>query len=181
MKINPCNTWRLVVERLASETDPRRRRNLQTVLAHMKAEAALDIDGVMATVAEDAHYHSYGSSSRGMNPKGKAAVRQFYVDFAASGAYRLELDVERLLVDTDGVLTEGVMRMAYPGKTLLAMGIAVDDPDAFYMYEARMAVVWPMDKDGLVLGEDSYVSGDGFAAIAQRKLAPEDIGSAQAA
>jgi hypothetical protein len=73
------------------------------------------------------------------------------------------------------------MRMAYPGKTLIAMGHAVDDPDAFYMYEARMAIVWPMDKDGLVLGEDSYVSGDGFAAIAQRKLAPEDIGSAQAA
>jgi len=61
------------------------------------------------------------------------------------------------------------------------MGHAVDDPDAFYMYEARMVIVWPMDQDGLVLGEDSYVGSDGFAAIAQRKLAPEDIGSAQAA
>ncbi len=181
MKINPRNTWRLVQERLASETDPRLRRNLQTVLAHMKAEAALDLDAVMATVAEDAHYHAYGAGGPRMNPKGKAAVAQFYVDFAASGAYRLELDVDRLIVDNDGVLTEGVMRMAYPGKTLIAMGHEVDDPDAFYMYEARMAIVWPMDKDGLVLGEDSYVGGDGFAAIAQRKLAPEDVGSAEAA
>ena len=181
MKINPSNTWRLVEERLAGETDPRRRRNLQTVLAHMKAEAALDLYALMATVAENAHYHAYGSSASRMNPKGKPAVRQFYVDFAASGAYRLELDVDRLLVDTDAVLTEGVMRMAYPGKTLIAMGHAVDDPGAFYLYEARMAVVWPMDKDGLVLGEDSYVSGDGFAGIEQRKLAPEDIGSAEAA
>ena len=166
---------------MASETDPRLRRNLQTVLAHMKAEAALDLDALMATVAEDAYYHAYGSGSPRMNPKGKAAVAQFYLDFAASGAYRLELDVDRLLVDTDGVLTEGVMRIAYPGKTLIAMGHAVDDPDAFYMYEARMVIVWPMDQDGLVLGEDSYVGSDGFAAIAQRKLAPEDIGSAQAA
>jgi hypothetical protein len=181
MKINPSNTWRLVEARLATETNPRLRKNLEIVLEHMKAEAALDLDRLMATVSPDAHYHAYGSSSARMNPKGKEAVRQFYVDFAASGAYRLELDVDRLIVDTDAVLTEGVMRMAYPGKTLIAMGHAVDDPDAFYMYEARMAIVWPMDKDGLVLGEDSYVSGDGFAAIAQRKLAPEDIGSAQAA
>ena len=71
--------------------------------------------------------------------------------------------------------------MAYPGKTLAAMGHQVDDPEAYYMYESRMAIVWPMDEDGLVLGEDSYVSGDGFAGIAQRKLRPEEIGTAAAA
>ncbi|HEY2108060.1 MAG TPA: hypothetical protein VGH29_19840 [Candidatus Binataceae bacterium] len=31
MKINPRNTWRLVEERLAIETDPRLRCNLHTV------------------------------------------------------------------------------------------------------------------------------------------------------
>ncbi len=108
-------------------------------------------------------------------------MRQFYVDFAASGAYRLELNVDRLIVDTHAVLTEGVMRMAYPGKTLIAMGHKVDDPEAYYMYESRMAIVWPMDDNGLVLGEDSYVGSDGFAGIGQRKLRPEEIGTAEAA
>jgi hypothetical protein len=181
MKINPCNTWRLVEQRLAVETDPRLRRNLEMVLAHMKAEAALDLDALMATVAEEAHYPAYGSDSSRLNPIGKAAIRQFYIDFAASGAYRLELDVDRLIADADGVLTEGVMRMAYPGRTLIAMGHPVDDPDAFYMYEARMAIVWPMNDRGLIMGEDSYVSTDGFAGIEQRKLRPEEIGTAEAA
>jgi hypothetical protein len=181
MKINPANTWRLVEERLRIETDPILRRNLQTILAHMKAEASLDLDALMATVAENAHYHAYNTREPRMNPKGKAAVRQFYVDFAASGAHRLELDIDRLIVDKHAVLTEGVMRIAYPGQTLNAMGHRVDDPDAYYLYEARMAVLWPLDHAGLVLGEDSYVGSDGFAGIEQRKLRPEEIGTAQAA
>jgi hypothetical protein len=66
--------------------------------------------------------------------------------------------------------------MAYPGRTLAGMGIDVDDQDAYYLYEDRMAVLWPMDDEGLVLGEDSYHGGDGFAGIAGRKLAPDQIG-----
>jgi len=72
------------------------------------------------------------------------------------------------------------MRMAYPGTTLQARGIDVDDPDAFYLYEARMATLWPMDEQGMARGEDTYTGGDGFAGIAQRKLRPEDIGALEA-
>ena len=55
------------------------------------------------------------------------------------------------------------------------MGIPVDDPDAHYLYEARMATLWPFDADGKVLGEDTYTGGDGFAGIADRKLDEADI------
>ncbi len=40
------------------------------------------------------------------------------------------------------------------------------------LYETRMAVIWPMDRDGKILGEDTYVGGDGFVGIAGRKLVP---------
>jgi hypothetical protein len=79
------------------------------------------------------------------------------------------------VVDKDCVVTEGVMRMAYPGRTLAVRGIDVDDPDAYYLYETRMAVLWPMDGEGKVRGEDSFTSGDGFAGIAGRKLRAADI------
>ena len=79
------------------------------------------------------------------------------------------------MVDRDCILTEGVMRMAYPGRTLEAMGITVDDPDAHYLYEARMATLWPFDADGLVRAEDTYTGSDGFAGIADRKLSEDDI------
>jgi hypothetical protein len=172
--IDQAVTWKATVDRLATETDPVLRRNLQLLLQHQKAEAALDMERLMATVSENARYENF--TPAGMPPLvGKAAVQKFYEDFAASGAHKLQLEVDRLIVDKHCILTEGVMRMAYPGRTLLARGIEVDDPDAYYLYEARMAVIWPIGDDGLFVGEDSYVGGDGFAGIADRKLDPADI------
>ncbi len=173
--IDPSRTWAKVEERLAVETDPVLRRNLATVLEHMKAESVGDVDGLLATLTDDTSYHAYGTTEPALNPVGKQAVRQFYDNFIASGATRLQLDVDRLVVDRDCVLTEGVMRMAYPGRTLQARGIQVDDPEAFYLYETRMATIWPMDESGKAKGEDTYTGGDGFAGIADRKLADSDI------
>ena len=46
------------------------------------------------------------------------------------------------------------------------MGIEVDDPDAYYLYETRMGVVWPVDpSEGKLVGEETYTGGDGFAGI----------------
>ena len=173
--IDPSRTWAKIEERLAIETDPVLRRNLATVLEHMKAESVGDVDGLLDTLTDDTSYHAYGTTEPALNPVGKAAVRTFYDNFIASGATRLQLDIDRLVVDRDCVLTEGVMRMAYPGRTLMARGIDVDDPDAFYLYETRMATQWPMDDQGKARGEDTYTGGDGFAWIAARKLVAGDI------
>lgn len=174
--IDTSGTWEKVEKRLGDETDPVLRRNLETILAHMKAEAAGDVDGLLETLSEDVAYHTYASPhARELNPVGKAEVRTFYERFIASGATRLQLDIDRLVVGRDCVLTEGLMRMAYPGRTLVASGFEIDDPDAYYLYEARMAVLWPMDENGLARGEDTYTSHDGFDGIADRKLRPEDI------
>jgi hypothetical protein len=175
MIIDQHVTWKKVEERLATETDPVLRRNLELLLLHMKGEAALDFDAVMSTVADNAHYHSFSHPDSPSSPDGKAAVLEFYTNFAATGAYKLQLDIDRLVVDRHCVLTEGVMRMAYPGHTLQSMGIDVDELGADYLFETRMAVIWPVDEDGLFTGEDSYVSHDGFAGIAGRKIDPADI------
>ena len=114
-RIDPTKTWRLVEERLAREENPRRRQLLENVLAHMKAEAAGDIDGLMATLAPDPQYHQWGATPGDMGPKGRDAVEQFYRDFVASGAQNLEYDVERLVVDDDCIVTEGIMRIVFPG------------------------------------------------------------------
>jgi hypothetical protein len=183
MRIDPNNTWRKVEERLKLETQPRRRRNLETVLAHMKAEAAGDLDGLMGTITtrKTPHYHAFGTDDPILSPRGRDAVRQFYAAFVASGAVKLELDVRRLIVDDDFVITEGLMKIAYPGNLLRLMGHAVDDPDAFYLFQTPMCVIWPMDDDGKVIGEDTYTGGDGFAGITGRKLGPGDIAAVRAA
>lgn len=167
--IDQHRTWRKVEERLTVETDPVLRRNLELLLTHMKAEAALDLPLLMSTIHEDAVYRTF-SQDPATWPRGKAEVRAFYEAFAASGAHKLCHDMDRLVVDRHCILTEGTMRMAWPGRTLQAMGHDVDEPDADYLYEERMAVLWPISDDGLFLGEDTYLGGDGFAGIAGRKL-----------
>ena len=179
MKLDPNKTWQLVEERLEKESDPILRQNLELVLEHMKREAEADIEGVVATLVEQPRYVMHDMPDNAiMNPKGsKDAVRAFYdATIVQTGAYKLELDCERVIVDKDAVVTEGIMRMAYPGKTLQAMGIDVDDPEAFYLYQTRMGIVWPVDRAaGKLIGEESYSGADGFAGIADRKIAPEDI------
>jgi hypothetical protein len=172
--IEQTRTWAAVEQRLETERDPVLVRNLEQVLAHMKAEAAGDLDGLLAGLSEAASYHAYGAGPESC-PTGKAEVRRFYENFIASGATKLAFEVDRLVVDRRCILTEGLMRMAYPGTTLAARGVQVDDPSAYYLYETRMATLWPFDDDGLIIGEDTYTGGDGFVGIADRKLAPGDI------
>ena len=171
--IDQRTTWAKVEERLTTEDDPVLRRNLELLLQHMKAEAMLDMEPLMATVSERARYTMFGDPATVL--EGKAAVRTFYEDFAASGAHKLCLDIDRLVVDRQCILTEGLMRIAYPGRTLEAMGIEVENVEAYYLYESPMAVIWPVGDDGLFVGEDSYVGGDGFKGIADRQLNPSDV------
>jgi hypothetical protein len=168
-------TWAKVEERLKTETDPVLRRNLELLLQHQVAEASLDMEKLMATVSEHAHYHMHSIANGAGDLLGKSAVQKFYEDFAASGAQKLQLDTEWLVVDRHCIVTEGTMRMAYPGSTLAARGVPVDDVEASYLYEARMCVLWPIGEDGLFTGEDTYTSADGFIGIEHRKLSPSDI------
>ena len=179
MKIDPNNTWLLVQERMERESDPKTRRNLELVLEHMKCEAKADIEGVVATLSEKPAYLCHDlPGNEMMNPKGeKDAIRAFYdATIVQTGAHQLEFACDRVIADHEAVMTEGVMKMAYPGRTLGAMGIAVDDPDAYYVYQTRMSVVWPVDlESGLLVGEETYTGTDGFEGIADRKLGPDDI------
>ncbi len=98
--IDQSVTWQKPEARLAEETDPVLRRNLELLIEHMKAEASLDMDRLMATVSEKARYESFTGQPGNMGLLvGKAAVRKFYEDFAASGAYKLQLEIDRLIVE----------------------------------------------------------------------------------
>lgn len=179
MKLNPNNTWRLVQERIERESDPKTRRNLELVLEHMKREAEGDIEGVVATLCEKPKYLAHDVPKEGaMNPSGdRDAIRNFYdMTIVQTGAHQLELDCDRVIADHEAVMTEGMMRMAYPGRTLAALGIEVDDPDAYYLYQTRMSIVWPVDPDsGLLTGEETYTGTDGFEGISERKISQDDI------
>lgn len=172
--IDPRKTWRLAEARHETEEDPILRSRLALLIRHMKAESVLDMEMLLSTIAEDAHYHFW--TSHGLDEHiGKAAVGAFYETIAASGMHRLHHDVTNLVVDRHCIVTEGEMAIAYPGALLNAMKGLDLEPDAHYLFRSQLLIVWPIDDDGLFIGEDSYGGADGFAGIEDRKIAPDDI------
>jgi hypothetical protein len=168
MLFDYTKTWRLGEERLATETDPRRKQILGVMVEHMKAERSGDLDALMATVSPKAAYHTWGSSPTDNGAKGYDAVKQFYVTLLENDCGRVVHDVDRMTVGQDSIVCEGDLIMAFPGKVLAARGMDIDDPDSYYLYQSRSAIIWEFDEDGLVTAEDSYTTGNGFENM--RKL-----------
>jgi hypothetical protein len=107
-------TWQQLQELLERTTSPRQRRMLQTVIAHAKAEAAGDVDGLMATLNADPRYH-FWSGGQDWGPKGHAAVRGFHENFVAGREGFFESRKSRIVVDDDAVVTECELRQLVPG------------------------------------------------------------------
>jgi hypothetical protein len=159
-------------------TNPIHQRNLDIVIEHMKAEACCDVQRVLDTLVDVPEYRWHSDRANpDLNPKGsKQAVADFYdMWIVQTGAHRLEWDLSRIMVDDHAVLTEGIMKVAFPGKTLLGMGIEVDDPEALYLAEGITTVVWPVDaKTGKLIGEEVY-DYDKMIGIADRKIQLSDV------
>jgi hypothetical protein len=170
--------WEMTARHLELETDPRRRRNLETIIAHAKAEAKPDFDALMETVAPNASYTSYSEGAGDANsPTGKDGVAAYYAGIVGSGCNHIEHAVDRMAVGQDTITTEGDMKMAYPGAVLKAMGVEVPDEKGHYLYLSRLMIVWGFDEDGLVICEDSYSAAGfpGFDGIADRPVSLDEI------
>ncbi len=163
--IEPHRTWRLVEQRLVGEADPRRRQILEVTLDHMNAEATADWERLIGTLAPNPEYHTWGSSPADNGPKGLDGVMAFYQAFLDAGCDVLHHDITRIIADEHGVVTEGEMRIAYPGWVVAARGIDVPEVEAYYLYQCRMLIVWEYDENAKLLCEDSYTTGDGFATL----------------
>ena len=168
--IDQARAWKLLEERLANTTNERHRRNLETAIAHSKAEAAPDLEGLLKTLVADPRYHLWVNGADA-GAKGWDNVRQFYIDFLATKTNILEYDVERVVVDDFCVVTEGAYRAIWSGSYAASLGMPVDDVSADYLMETRLVVFWPCDENGLLLGEDSYSSGGSQLT----KLSPADL------
>ena len=125
-----------------------------------------EMERTLTTLSPNANYHFWGNNV--MNINGVDGVRAFYTDLIASGANQFEVDIEKIVVDDDNVVTEGKVKQIYTAKELAAMGIseingeALTD-DGLYLTNTQIITVWPVDDDGLLLGEDVYLASDPFA------------------
>lgn len=156
--IDPNRTWEPLEARLAQTTSDRHRVVLGAVIEHMKAEAAPDLDRLMATLCPAPDYH-FWHAGQDVGPKTTEGVQKYYTDFLATRSNILEFALDRLVVDDHCLVTEGYLKQIYPGASAAAIGIPVDDESADYLVVFRQLILWPVDADGLIEGEDSYHSG----------------------
>ena len=143
---------------IAEATDPVIGRNLRAVAEHIDAEVAGDLDRLMATLVPEPVYHIWGAS-KSVGPQGFDQVQDNYRALIRSGKNRLAYDVTRVVADTSCVVTEGHFRLAYPGAVLPATALSTGEPildDHWYLVEYKCVVLWPMDTDGRILGEELY-------------------------
>ncbi len=154
--IDATNTWRIVDERLAVETDPHRRTALGHLREHMIGEATGDLPRVLATLSDEPAYH-FWSSVGDWGPKSRDAIVQYYTDLFAADAGRIEFAIEHLVVDSECIVNEGTLRMIAPAAFFRERSYpGVDDGDGWYLLTTRMTVLWPVASDGRLIGEDSY-------------------------
>jgi ketosteroid isomerase-like protein len=150
-------SWRLLAERVAQESHPRRRANLEVVARHVEEEVRGDIDALMATLVPEPVYTVWGASSS-VGPRGHAEVVAHYEAMFASGKSRLEYQVARVTADADSVVTDGVFRHAYRGSSLAGRVVPAEEvePERWYLVEYRCLVVWPISPEGLIEGEEIF-------------------------
>jgi len=157
---DPDQSWAALERRLETESDPRRRQLLTQVRDHMRSEITGQLEPLMATLADEPQYHFRGLGFD-MGPKGRENVHTFYKDMIASGGNRFMFDIQRIVVDRDSVVTEGIMRAVTQGADLVATGVTEIegepvDSEASYLSENLILTVWPADEDGRLIGEDIW-------------------------
>jgi hypothetical protein len=162
---------RILEERLARTESPRHRAMLETVVEHLKAEADISLDRLLATLAPTPEYHLWHNGSD-IGPKGRDAIAAFYSQLVAEKRGILEFEITRTVVDDDTVVTEGFIRAIQRGDVATSKGYLVDDEAASYLVTSRVTIFWPFNEAGEMLGEDGYSNYDPTSA---RKLDESEL------
>jgi len=175
-RIDPDRGWQILEKHLSGIRDERRRAVLGCVVDHLRAEATADFEGLLKTLAPDPQYRFWveGSGFSG-GPKGLDAVKSHYVGLYRERRHVCDWEIDRVVVDEHTAVTEGWFDQLFPGSVMRKRGVEIDAVDAVYALRMRMVIVWPVDADAKLIGEDSYINGSMFSDEKIRKLPAEQI------
>jgi len=162
--IDPTAGRRAVEARLATTADRRHRQMLETLAAHLSAEADGSVDRLMDTLVDEPQYRFWNNGTDS-GPKGYGAVKRFYTELVAARRGYLEYIIDRIVLDDDTVVTEGAITAYQPGPAARAFGFTIDRLDATYAVTYRALILWPFDADARLIGEEGYATFDPDSAV----------------
>ena len=78
-----------------------------------------------------------------------------------TGGEQFEVVTKRIIVNDDGVITEGKVKQVYTKDNLKIMGLTADtfskiDTSDLWLSNTQLITVWPSDPDLKLVGEDIY-------------------------
>jgi len=175
--IDPKRSLPRIREVFDGLTSVRHRAVLDVALRHftLECETVWDVDEIMTTLVPEPTYHIWVDGTD-VGPKGAAAVHAFYSEAVRSASTFLEFGAERVVVDDDCAVFEGLVKHVCSGSFATSMGMTIDgadalDPDGTYLVVYRNLIIIPVDDGGLMEGEDVYISGPSSV----RRLTSDEI------
>jgi hypothetical protein len=171
VRIQPAKSLEAIDELLAKTTNPDHRQMLENFKAHLTAEIACDIEGIMATMSPHPRYHPNYPAPDLWHVDGREQNRAMYQKIFDEGSSVIQLEGARLAVADWGIAGDGVQHTIIPGKVMVERGATVDDEDAYYLSSIRIAFFLPYE-NGLMTGEDSYRAVGNSTIV---KLDPSEV------
>jgi hypothetical protein len=165
----------VAIDRLLEVTDnPRHRYLLQAYYRHRFLEIAGRFSEIFAPemmVRNPVYHFRYAGFSARL--EGQEQVKALYEMWAGTHQSIFAVSGEQVAVADNFVATVATGFQQTLGQSLIANGIDVDDPGAYYVYKARTQMVWPYDDRGRLVGEDVWEVDPEKAEI--YKLDPADV------
>ena len=164
--IDPERSWVELERRIGVERDPRCRSLLELVRDHMRAELRMQLQPVMATLADRPIYSFHGMPGY-ESLQGTAAVEAYYRQMFSEGRMGAEFQIARIVVDHATVVTEGTMISALVADEALAANIRDVKGEAVsvgsrYLARTPLLVVWPATAGGRLVGENIYLGSASY-------------------
>jgi hypothetical protein len=134
--------WQSMNKFIAMQTNPKHKALMEMVQEHMRTEVRGDHAGLMATLVDQPQYHMWGGPAD-TGPKGRQDVSDFYQAMFDNNGQGFEFEIRRVIVDDNGVVTEGVLRTSVPGSGLRSSRASPSIPKELMSMKASCSLYGP--------------------------------------
>ncbi|MEU6173571.1 hypothetical protein ABZ832_16825 [Streptantibioticus parmotrematis] len=169
------------IDRLMDVTaNPRHRFLLTAYHRHRYLEIGGRYEEIFApemTVETPVYHFNYAGISARL--EGQEQVKGLYDMWAQTHQSIFYVEEEQIAVADNFIASIATARQQMLGQALIANGVEVDEPDAYYLYTARTQMIWPYDDRGRMIGEDVWETDADQAEIV--KLDAADVLTTQEA
>ncbi len=165
----------VAVERLLEVTEnPRHRYLLEAYNRHRYLEMAGRYREIFApdmTVEHPVYRFDLIGQPR-FTLDGREQVEAIYHDWTETDQCIFYAEDEQLAVGDDMIISRSILHQQILGSALAELGLDVDE-DAMYLTKSNIAMIWPYDERGRMIGEDVWEYEETGKDMI--KLAPADV------